>query len=310
MLTFLLGVLKVIGIVLLIILLLILLVLSIVLFVPIRYKGNGVINDTEKNVQFKITWLLRALSVKINYKHPEKPDILIKVLGFQVGKKKNKPKDEKKSNAAEQTANDPSDNTINELQSENDSYTCSSYDSEDTQTQAVLNSEHQQAVDLYLEEKAKPKENFKEKINKIVNKITSIYNKIKGIFLNIKYYLDVIQEKETKELLSKVFESLLKILKSIRPRKLVVNATIGFDTPDTTGKMYGAYWVAKPILGEGVDITPDFENKILEGDFYLKGKITVFVLAINGLRILLNKNFKPVINKFKNGGPKNGRENQ
>lgn len=310
MLTFLLGVLKVIGIVLLIILLLILLVLSIVLFVPIRYKSNGVINDTEKNVQFRITWLLRALSVKINYKHPEKPDILIKVLGFQVGKKKNKPKEEKKSNAAEQTANAPSDSTINELQSANDSYTCSSYDSEDTQPQSILNSEHQQAVDLYLEEKAKPKENFKEKINKIVNKITSIYNKIKGIFLNIKYYLDVIQEKETKELLSKVFESLLKILKSIRPRKLVVNATIGFDTPDTTGKMYGAYWVAKPILGEGVDITPDFENKILEGDFYLKGKITVFVLAINGLRILLNKNFKPVINKFKNGGPKNGRENQ
>ena len=96
MLAFLLGVLKVIGIVLLIIILLILLLLAIVLFVPIRYKGNGVINDTEKSVQVKITWLLHALSVKINYKHPDKPDILIKVLGIQIGKKENKPKKEKK----------------------------------------------------------------------------------------------------------------------------------------------------------------------------------------------------------------------
>lgn len=308
MLTFLLGVLKVIGIVLLIILLLILLLLSIVLFVPIRYKGNGVINDTEKNVQFKITWLLHALSVKIKYIHPGKPDIIIKVLGFQLGKKK-KSKKEEQSSATEQTSDIPLDTNVTEQNPVIDSDISSTNNSEDTQPQSILNSEHQQAVDEYLSEKAKPKESFKEKINKIVNKITSIYNKIKGVFLNIKYYLDVIQEKETKDLLSKVFESILKILKSIRPRKLVVNATVGFDNPDTTGKMYGAYWVAKPILGEHVEITPDFENKIIEGDFNLKGKITIFVLAINGLKILLNKNFKPVIKKFKNGGPKNGGEN-
>lgn len=308
MLTFLLGVLKVIGIVLLIILLLILLLLSIVLFVPIRYKGNGVINDTEKNVQFKITWLLHALSVKIKYIHPGKPDIIIKVLGFQLGKKK-KSKKKEQSSATEQTSDIPLDTNSTEQNPVIDSDISSTNNSEDTQPQSTLNSEHQQAVDEYLSEKAKPKESFKEKINKIVNKITSIYNKIKGVFLNIKYYLDVIQEKETKDLLSKVFESILKILKSIRPRKLVVNATVGFDNPDTTGKMYGAYWVAKPILGEHVEITPDFENKIIEGDFNLKGKITIFVLAINGLKILLNKNFKPVIKKFKNGGPKNGGEN-
>ncbi len=308
MLAFLLGVLKVIGIVLLIILLLILLLLAIVLFVPIRYKGNGVIGDTEKNVQFKITWLLHALSVKINYKHPEKPEILIKVLGIQLGKK-SKSKKKKQNSAAEEVSDTSSDIDVNEQQAAICADPPTNINTEAMQATNDLNPEHQEAVDEYLKEKAKPKESLKEKINKIVNKITSIYNKIKGIFLNIQYYLNVIQEKETKELLSKVFESLLKILKSIRPRKLVVNATVGFDNPDTTGKMYGAYWVAKPILGEHVEITPDFENKTLEGDFYLKGKITVFVLVINGLRILLNKNFKPVINKFKNGGPKNGGEN-
>ncbi len=306
MLAFLLGLLKVIGIVLLIILLLILLLLAIVLFVPIRYKGSGVIDDTEKNVQFKITWLLHALSVKVNYIHPDKPSIIIKVLGFQIGKKKDKPKKEKKKKKPDV----PSDVMVSNDEPVQNSDVSTVEDTSEQTSQGMLTPEHQQIFDDYMQEKEKPKESFKEKINKIVNKITSVYNKIKDIFANIQYYLNILQEKETKELLSKVFESLLKILKSIRPRKLVVNATIGFDTPDTTGKLYGAYWVAKPILGEHVDITPDFEKKTIAGDFYLKGKITIFVLAINGLKILFNKNFKPVIKKLKNGGPKNGRENQ
>lgn len=309
MLAFLLGLLKVIGIVLLIIILLILLLLAIVLFVPIRYKGSGVIDDTEKNVQFKITWLLHALSVKIDYIHPNKPDILIRVIGIKIGKKKTNPKKENHSDE-NQLSNSVSETPEVSAFTETPSTLPLQTDAVVTTTEGQLNPEHQQILDDYLKEKDKPKESFKDKFHNLINKITSIVDKIKNIFANIKYYLDVLQEKETKELLSKVFESLLKILKSIRPRKLVVNATVGFDTPDTTGKMYGVYWVAKPIFGEHVDITPDFEQKILEGDFYLKGKITIFVLAINGLKILFNKNFKPVIKKFKNGGPKNGREEQ
>lgn len=308
MLAFILGLLKVIGIVLLIILLLILLLLAIVLFVPIRYKGSGVIDDTEKNVQFKITWLLHALSVRVNYQHPEKPSVIIKILGIQIGKKKKKSKKKKdihenpdiSSELSETDHQESGHNTCDNLGDE--------YVEQVQIPQNELTPEHQQIFDEYIQEKQKPKESLREKINKIIDKIKSIYDKIKDIFSNIQYYLNVVQEKETKELLHKVFESLLKILKSIRPRKLVINANVGFDTPDTTGKMYGAYWVMKPVLGEHVDITPDFENKTLEGDFFVKGKITVFVIAINGLKILLNKNLKPVIKKFKDGGPKNGGE--
>lgn len=307
MLAFILGLLKVIGIVLLIILLLILLLLAIVLFVPIRYKGSGVIDDTEKNVQFKITWLLHALSVRVNYQHPEKPSVIIKILGIQIGKKKKKSK--KKKDIPENPDISSELSEINPEEKQNPVDNSGDECAEQMQMpQNELTPEHQQVFDEYIQEKQKPKESLREKINKIIDKIKSIYDKIKDIFSNIQYYLNVVQEKETKELLHKVFESLLKILKSIRPRKLVINANVGFDTPDTTGKMYGAYWVMKPVLGEHVDITPDFENKTLEGDFFVKGKITVFVIAINCLKILLNKNLKPVIKKFKDGGSKNGGE--
>ena len=87
-----LGILKVIGIILLVLLLLVLFILAIVLFVPIRYQGKGLIDETRKEAQVKVTWLLHALSVRVEYKHPDKPSILIKLLGINIEKFKRKPK--------------------------------------------------------------------------------------------------------------------------------------------------------------------------------------------------------------------------
>lgn len=305
MLAIFLGILKVIGIILLVLLLLVLLILAIVLFVPIRYKGNGLIDKTRKEAQVKVTWLLHALSVRVDYKHPDKPAILIKLLGINIEKFKKKPKPPKPSKDKKEKK-EKVHSSIN--------LALLNYYDEPTPPKPVkpkeppLNEEHKKMVEEYIAEKSKPKESLQEKINKIVNKITSVYNKVKDILANLQYYLDLLQEEGTKALLGTTLDALLKILKSIRPRKLFINAEIGFDTPDTTGKLYGLYWAIKPALGEDVNITPNFEEKIFEGDFNFKGKITIITLLINGLRVLLNKNFKPFLKKIKNGGINNGRE--
>ena len=296
-----LGILKVIGIILLVLLLLVLFILAIVLFVPIRYQGKGLIDETRKEAQVKVTWLLHALSVRVEYKHPDKPSILIKLLGINIEKFKRKPKPPKPPKEKKEKVH-PSINLA-----------LLNYD-EPTPPKVVkpkeppLNEEHKQIVEDYIDEKAKPKESLQEKINKIVNKITSVYNKVKDILANIQYYLDLLQEEGTKAIIGTALDALLKILKKIRPKKLIINAEVGFDSPDTTGKLYGLYWTVKPALGEDVNITPNFEEAIIEGDFYFKGKITIITILINGLRIVLNKNFKPFLNKIKNGGLKNGRE--
>lgn len=290
-----LGILKVIGIILLVLLLLVLFILAIVLFVPIRYQGKGLIDETRKEAQVKVTWLLHALSVRVEYKHPDKPSILIKLLGINIEKFKKKPKPPKPPKEKKEKVH-PSINLA-----------LLNYD-EPTPPKVVnpkeppLNEEHKQIVEDYIDEKAKPKESLQEKINKIVNKITSVYNKVKDILANIQYYLDLLQEEGTKALIGTALDALLKILKKIRPKKLIINAEVGFDSPDTTGKLYGLYWTVKPALGEDVNVTPNFEEAIIEGDFYFKGKITIITILINGLRIVLNKNFKPFLKKIKNGG--------
>lgn len=279
MLAIILEILKVIGIILLVILGLVLLLIAIVLFVPIRYKGNGLINDNAKEAHARITWLLHAVHVQVNYCHPDKPEFMIKVLGINVQKFIKKKEEEPEAvPPPEPPAEEP-----------------------------VVSEHIRQMVERAI---ALQNETWRDKLKKIVNKITSVYNKVKNIILNIQYYLEILQEEDTKALINVALGALADILKKLRPRKLVANAKIGFDTPDTTGKLYGIYWIFKPALGEHVIIEPVFEEKVLEGDIFFQGRITIFVLVVNALKIVLDKRLKPLINKLKNGGLQNGREKQ
>ena len=99
MLTGILTVLKIIGIALLVILALVLLILILVLFVPVRYRLDGTIPETDLEQGFdlekiigsaKFSWLLHFVSGGIEY--PAKKEFTVKVLGIQILPKKEKTK--------------------------------------------------------------------------------------------------------------------------------------------------------------------------------------------------------------------------
>ena len=72
MLAFLLGLLKIIGIVLLVILLVVLVLVAIVLFVPIRYQAEGTIDEEKKQAKARVTWLCKLVRLKLDYRFPDK----------------------------------------------------------------------------------------------------------------------------------------------------------------------------------------------------------------------------------------------
>lgn len=80
-------VLKIIGLILLIILCLVLLLLAVLLFVPVRYRANGE-KYGELKIRAKFTWLLHLLTVTAVYENGL--DIVIRIFGFSLGKKKSK----------------------------------------------------------------------------------------------------------------------------------------------------------------------------------------------------------------------------
>lgn len=314
MLAFLLGLLKIIGIILLIILLVVLILVTIVLLVPIKYYGEGILTDEKKQVRAKITWLFKLIRVKLDYSFPEKPLISVKILCFELMKAKDKT--QKKEKKSKEPKKPKKEKAQKEKRRKKEKYhpavnsallDAAEAEKKEKEVKEAGNvnrpkdmAEAQQAI----KEQQEPEET-ENKIEKIIFKIQGLYDKINHIIDNINCYLDILEEKDTQELLKDAWSSILKILESIKPKKLRLNALIGFDSPDTTGRVFGYYCMLMPWLSDNICVDADFEQKIINGDFYLKGKITILTIVVNGLRIVLDKRLKPLIKKIKNGGKNN-----
>ena len=92
---------------------------------------------------------------------------------------------------------------------------------------------------------------------------------------------------------------MFKILKSLRPRKLQADVSVGTGSPDTTGYIMAVAGMLYPTYGKHINIVPDFENTIFEGRIYLKGRITIFILLVHGLAVYLDKDLHKLLKKLK-----------
>ncbi|MBR4086126.1 MAG: hypothetical protein IKK33_17805 [Lachnospiraceae bacterium] len=314
MLAFLLGLLKIIGIVLLALLVGLLMLVVLVLLVPIKYHAVGVLADDEKRANADITWLCKFIKLKIDYLFPEKPVISLKIMGFELFKDNDKtkknvkvPKELKKI----KKKNISSSKKIKKKKKEKYHPTINS-DLLELSKAEKMNNEAVDRDDIIQE----PDNNrlnddvletannsFSEnKIEKIMFKIQELYDKIIIVIDNINYYLDIWEQEDTQSLLKEAWGALKKIVISIKPKAYKLDCLFGFETPDTTGRVYGYYCMLLPWLGDNVNVEPDFEQKRINADGYVKGKILVLTVLINALHILFDKRLMPLINKLKNGG--------
>lgn len=303
----LLGILAFLGITLLVLFGLVLLVLLLVLFVPIRYTGEFNKDAEIMQVRLKISWLLRIVRVFVDYKS----ELLIKafILFFKVydSTKPAKEKNVKEKRANKQTYSGKKEKNEQEqkdiIAQENmettDREEQIANPGEKTVEENIANNTDNVTDSVEKETKESFIQKIKGKIQNIICKCKSICDKIKSIVQNINYYIEIIKEEETIALLGRGKLRLLKILKSIRPRKLQADVIVGTGAPDTTGYLMAVAGMFYPTFGKSVNIVPDFENTIFEGRIYLKGRITVFILLVHALAVYLDKDIHKTLKKLK-----------
>lgn len=307
MLAYILGVLKIIGIILIILTAVVIIISILVLFVPIRYDISGVMNEQKKSIKATATWLLKLIRFKIEYIYPEEPMLSFVVLGFNLNRILFDSPSEKKDSTKRKSRKKKNTEKHNKGKVPASAYN-GSMNEKRVEWERINEKDLINENDIACDEE-KPNENigenrFFKKGEKIIFKIRELYDKIKFKINNIQYYVDILQEEDTKILIKNAWESIYMVLLRIKPKYLSIKLIYGFSTPDTTGKVYGYYCMVSPILPDTVCINPDFENEVLNGTFECKGNITVFVILVNGLRILFDKRLQPLINKLKSGGKK------
>lgn len=289
MLAVILKILNILGILLLIILAAALLVLMLLLFFPIVYRVHVSKNDTDTAVNVRVRWLFGFL--RINYSYPQNRNVMIKVLWKTIFDSASGSKKKEGSHSIiKQTSDEPmskEESASNPETTDNRQETDSLEDAFDVQEETTDNDKKNLIDKLFI------------KYEKIKYTIQQLCDKIKDVWNNITFYKKLVQDEQTKILISSVVKHFGRLVRHIRPGKLKADVVFGTGSPDTTGYAYAVYGMFSPVLGKNVYITPDFTQAILLGEVYAAGHITVFTILVHGLAVLLDRRMHILIRRLK-----------
>ena len=318
-------ILKIIGILLLVILGLIVLLLCTVLFVPFRYKASGSGSGSLASIlgEIKFSWLLRFVSGHVKY-HDKQITWQVRVAWFLL----NKPPEEN-GTLPEETLlegslpKDPFSDTpppekpLVEATESKESMEIARADdiAESGKTsEFVKKAEPDETSEAAkIEESSGAGEKTDDGIfKKICTGIKAFLQKIKYTFQrfcdNIETLLktkDRVEEFITDGIHQAAFgrgmKELKRLLKFLKPKRFYLNIHYGFDDPALTGKILGGFSILYPFVGKNtMNIRPDFEDEVYEGDFMLKGKIRMIYFVVIAWNLFWDKNIRTTYKHVKN----------
>lgn len=306
-------ILRILGICLLGIIGFLLLLLCILLFVPVRYELRaefpGEIRGSKVN--FRLTWLLHLLSAKARYEEQEltwRVRVAWKKFAkaeMPVGETEEEPDIEKAVDAKQ--ALDEKEKSDIDIKEASDIKEMSDIQgiSEDSSKKRT---ERENQENGKKEKKPSVYERLNQKIIAIWRKIkytfVKICGKIKGIAKNISDTKDAIQiflnDEVHRSAFRKVKKELIWMKRLLKPKIFRVRLNYGFEDPCLTGQVLGLLGMVYPFVGDNMEIEPDFEQKVLQGDIHIKGRIRMIHLAVFGVKLFIHKETRKTIMEIRN----------
>ena len=301
-------ILKIIGIILLSIISLLLIIIALILFVPIRYRiiANK-FEDSDFYAEIKLTWLLHFINILIKY--TDDLYYRVRVILIPIKKSDNLKKHKNNSKKPEPYSDDTksvdeggniSDESANEDISDNEI----SKDKEEIVSTSDLDENDDDNIKfdenkgiIYKIRFVLTK--FFEFLFNIKEKLNEAYNTVVNIVKDIDYYINALKDERNKKVISLCLSQASSIINNIKPKVFKGNLTIGIDDPYTMGQILSIYGILFPIIHDKITINPVYDKEVIEGDLYIKGRISVFVLIRAAIKIYFNRDYKRMIKIFK-----------
>ena len=316
--------LKLIGIVLLVILGLIVLILAIILLTPIRYRIGASKYQTIQ-AEGKVTWLFRLIEMVFKLDTGAEEGKRLH-LSFRIAWLKlydnQKPKEKRiKQKKTRKTKSKPESKQSEKV------IQAAKPEQSEAQVQPIKT---EQAAEMKHEEKLieGPKESAVEKIlrlaknaaNKILSLIRGVFSlicsilgipskimdgleKLENFFTKLREkkeaFLAFYNETHNHQWFTAFWHRLKKLLLRILPRADRLYLHFGFEDPATTGQVLGGLSILYPICGEKMELCPEFNEEILEGEVKCHGRIRPVSLVIFAVKSFLNKQFFSMVKQFK-----------
>lgn len=299
-----LQILAVIGIVLLVLLALLILTVLVVLFVPIRYRASGEKEADRIEGVAAVSFLYPFLSFKWQRAGNENRWAL-RLLGIKLksspkvdkGKTTEPEKTEKgKVAEPEKTDKGKAEETAQAAKPEKAAEPVK--EEKQPATSSVQNAEAEDAA-RQAEETGTQETDRVSSEKKARFTISGLCDKMEKIRDNVEYYKERLTAEENRLFLKRTKERIFAVLKSIKPKVLTARIVCGTGSPDTTGYVCAVYGMLYPVIEDRISFTADFENKVLDGELSVKGKVRVATLVRHGIKILLDKQLKVFLKEMK-----------
>ena len=134
---------------------------------------------------------------------------------------------------------------------------------------------------------------------KLKKKLTNIRLTFRGFCDKIKQWRTLWKEESTQAALHFLTEKGRKLIRHVLPRKIRGSITFGCEDPALTGQILGAVAITYPLYGKGVAVYPRFEEKILEGNLRMKGRIVAACLLWQAWKIYRNPDVRKTLKKIR-----------
>lgn len=307
---------KIIGIILAVILGILVLLICIVLFVPLRYQADASFKGTldSLTLHMKLSWLLHMFSVRVSYEQGELKWrarlFYFKKMDSDTEEKEEKPampvQSKEPVTVKKKREIAPAEITAQEIKEE------IKEESRKLQRAETVSEKKVEAVTKTAEDESTEQED-----NKFTGKLKLLWEKVKSFFENIKYTIQKICDKirvlaEKKEEVSAFIEDeshrkafsrtkkeVVRLLRFLKPKKFFLNTRFGFEDPYRTGQVLAALSIIYPFVGGHMSVDPDFENKVLEADLAIKGKVRVIYAVIAAWNMFWDKNVRLLYKEIK-----------
>ncbi len=309
-------ILKIIGLILAGILGILVLLILVVLFSPIRYEITASFpgKPADAAAKIKFSWLGHLVSGRFSYEKGGigwRLRVLWKKYGETASDKKSvegRKQTKKKKTIAEKS---PEKIEIEDKSKTEDKRQKKEEGTGRTDESETLERKENDGYDAVPEIAVSDKTEDREKkrksfFRKVKEKIDTFFGKIKYTFRQICDKIGVLKEK--RESIAEYFEDethrlafvrmkreLVWIKRFLKPRKLQADIRFGFGDPYRTGQALAALSMIYPFVGEYMVIEPDFEEKLLEGELYVKGGMRLFHMGMLLIRLLIDSNVRTLL---------------
>lgn len=319
-------ILKIIGILLLLLAGLLLLALAAVLFVPVRYRGEGSRREVLK-AHGTVSWCFSALAVRFSLEDG-RTEGEVRLFGRRLG---GRDREEETLEADFREASEPSVHTAsldrgrsqdgedtpdggNAPDSGNTPDSGSAPDSGSvpaggrSQDRAKERESRNRSGAPGRREKAKeegkgpgterPSGRLEKLARELRGRISRAGAKIRSALEKKDQIMAFLRDEENRRTFRLVKKQLVKVVRHVMPVRLEGEVTFGFDDPYRTGQLLSAAALLYPVYRDRIRITPVFDREVLEGELKLEGRIRLAVLLGAAVRLGMDRNFRKLVRRL------------